>query len=320
MKHKNVLAVYQAKNGAIELREDTKHETVWATQAQIANIFEVERSVVTKHIRNILKDGELDEKSVCALFAQTALDGKTYQVINYNLDVILSVGYRTNSRRAIEFRQWANKILKKHITQGYTINHSVIKNNYQQFLEAVSNIKVLAGGTQSIDTDSVLELITAFADTWLSLDAYDKDKLKTEGVTKKSITLTVAQVESALSDFKQELIIKGEATDIFARERESKSLEGIIGNVMQSFAGEPLYKTLEGKAAHLLYFIIKNHPFVDGNKRSGAFVFIWFLKKTALLSNKITPAVLTAITLFIAESEPKNKPRMISLVLQLIFK
>ena len=315
------LAVYQAKNGAIELREDAKKETVWATQAQIANIFDVERSVVTKHILNILKNNELDKKSVCAFFAHTASDGKTYQVINYNLDVILSVGYRTNSKKAVEFRQWANKILKQHITQGYTINQSVIKNNYQQFLTAVSDIKTLVGNSQNIDTDSVLELVTAFADTWLSLDAYDKDKLKTEGTTKKSLAVTVVQIKKVLTQFKTELIKKREATDIFAKEREVESLAGIIGNVMQSFGGTSVYPTLEEKAAHLLYFIIKNHPFIDGNKRSGAFIFIWFLNKTALLHNsKITPPALTALTLFIAESDPKNKTKMIKLVLQLLKK
>lgn len=318
MKNKKELAIYQAKNGAIELRGDLKQETIWASLDQIASIFGRDKSVISRHIKNIFNIDELKKSSVVAFFATTAADGKVYNVEYFNLDMILSVGYRVNSKQATEFRKWANKILKEHITKGYTINPKVIKNNYQQFLEAISNIKALSSETKSIDTGSVLELVTAFADTWLSLDAYDKDKLKTEGVTKKSITLTVAQVESALSKFKQELIIKGEATDIFAREREAKSLEGIVGNVMQSFAGEPLYKTLEEKAAHLLYFIIKNHPFVDGNKRSGAFVFIWFLKKTALLSNKITPAVLTAITLFIAESEPKNKAKMISLVLQLL--
>lgn len=318
MKHSNELAVYQAKNGAIELREDFKHETVWATQAQIAKIFNVERSVVTKHVINLFKISEVDKKSNVQ---KMHIANSDKPVIFYSLDVILAVGYRTNSTKAIEFRQWANRILKQHITQGYTINPAVVKNNYQQFLAAVSDIKVFAGNTQNIDTDSILELVTAFADTWLSLDAYDKDELKTEGVTKKSLNLTVAQIKKVLAQFKTELIKKGEATDIFAREREAESLAGIIGNVMQSFGGVPVYATLEEKAAHLLYFIIKNHPFVDGNKRSGAFIFIWFLNKTALLqSSKITPPALTALALFIAESDPKNKAKMISLVLQLLKK
>lgn len=320
-KKQTELAVYQAKNEAIELREDAKKETVWANLDQIANIFGRDKSVISRHIRNIFSSDELKYDSVVAFFATTATDGKVYNVEYFNLDMILSVGYRVNSKQATEFRQWANKILKQHITQGYTINQSVIKNNYQQFLTAVSDIKTLVGNSQNIDTDSVLELVTAFADTWLSLDAYDKDKLKTEGTTKKSLAVTVVQIKKVLAQFKTELIKKGEATDIFAKEREVESLAGIIGNVMQSFGGTSVYPTLEEKAAHLLYFIIKNHPFIDGNKRSGAFIFIWFLNKTALLHNsKITPPALTALTLFIAESDPKNKTKMINLVLQLLKK
>jgi prophage maintenance system killer protein len=313
------LAVYQAKNGALELREGVSKETVWATQAQIANIFNVERSVVTKHIKNIINDKELDKDSVCAIFAHTATDGKTYKVISYNLDVILAVGYRTNSAKATVFRKWATKVLRQHITKGYTINPVVIKNNYQNFLEAVDNIKKLIPNTKNIDNDSVLDLVTAFASTWLSLEAYDKEKLVTSGLTKKSVNLTATQTAKALAKFKAELLKKGEATDLFAQEREKDSLAGIIGNVMQSFSGASLYKTVEEKAVHLLYFIIKNHPFADGNKRSGAFVFIWFLKKTGLLEqSKITPPTLTAIALLIAESDPKNKSKMIALVLQLL--
>lgn len=317
----NEVVVYQAKNGAIELKNDNSYETVWATQAQIANIFEVERSVVTKHIRNILKDGELDKNSVCAIFAQTAADGKIYQVTSYNLDVILSVGYRTNSNRAIEFRKWSNKVLKQHITQGYTINPVVIKNNYSQFLDAINNIKALSVATKNIDNNSVLELVISFADTWLSLDAYDKDVLINSGSTKKVVDLTFSKLNKVLEEFKSELIKKREATAIFGQERERNTLSGIIGNVMQSFAGQELYATVEEKAAHLLYFIIKNHPFIDGNKRSGAFAFIWFLKQAKTLDrSKITPATLTALALFIAESNPKNKEKMIKLVLQLLKK
>lgn len=275
--------------------------------------------MITKHIKNIINDRELNKDSVCAIFAHTATDGKTYKVISYNLDVILAVGYRTNSARAIEFRKWATKVLKQHITKGYTINSAVIKNNYQNFLDAVANIKQLVPNIKNIDNDSVLDLVIAFASTWLSLEAYDKEKLATSGLTKKSVNLTVSQITKALAKFKTELLKKGEATDLFGQERERDSLVGIIGNVMQSFAGSDLYKTVEEKAVHLLYFIIKNHPFVDGNKRSGAFVFVWFLKKTGLLEqSKITPSTLTAITLLIAESDTKNKTKMVALVLQLL--
>ena len=316
---KNNIAIYQAKNGAIELRADSELETVWATQAQIADVFDIERSVVTKHINNVIKTGELNEKSVCAKIAHTATDGKVYSVNMYNLDVILAVGYRTNSSRAVIFRQWATKTLREYITKGFLINRLKIKNNYQQFINAINDIKKLIPTESNIDTDSILELVTAFADTWVSLDAYDKDNLVTVGNTKKQVNLTAKQLNKFLSEFKEELIKKGEATDIFGRERQKDVLAGIIGNVMQSYRGKALYSTIEEKAAHLLYFIVKNHPFIDGNKRSGAFAFVWFLKKAGLLEySKITPPALTALTLFIAESDPKNKERMIKIVLQLL--
>ncbi len=169
--------IYQTKNGAISLKQDTSADMLWASQEHIADIFEIERSVVTKHIRNILKDKELNAKSVCAKLAHTAEDGKTYQVQFYSLDVILAVGYRTNSKKAIAFRQWATKTLKDHIYKGYTINQHRIQKNYAEFLKAIDDVKALLPADTTIDHDSILELVTLFADTWFSLDAYDKDKL-----------------------------------------------------------------------------------------------------------------------------------------------
>jgi prophage maintenance system killer protein/prophage antirepressor-like protein len=311
----NNLAVYQAKNGAIELKDDVSHDTIWATQADIIKLFEKDQSVISRHISNIFKNNEIDRKSNMQKMHITNSDKP---VLFYSLDVILAVGYRTNSKRAVEFRKWATQILKQHITQGYTINPKAIKNNYQQFLEVVDNIKQLIPGV-SIDNDSILDLVTAFADTWLSLDAYDKEKLVTNGATKRSVNLTAQQIQKVLMQFKDELIRKDEATEFFAQERQNEALAGIIGNVMQSFGGQQLYASLEEKAAHLLYFIIKNHPFVDGNKRSGAFIFLWFIKKVGLLDkSKITPPALTALAILVAESNPKNKDRMINLVLQLL--
>ncbi len=320
-KIKNQMVVYQAKTGAIELKGDFKKETLWATQAQIAEVFGVERSVITKHIRNILKDKELAVNSVCAKSAHTAPDGKTYEVQFYNLDLILAVGYRTNSARAITFRQWATKTLRDHITKGFTINRSQIKNNYSEFMKVVENLKVLLPPGGIVDQKSVLELINAFSATWLSIDAYDKDKLANTGTTKRTVNLTVEQLTTALTDFKFTLTKRGEASELFGVERQKNNIQGIVGNVMQSFGGKSMYPTIEEKAAHLLYFMIKNHPFIDGNKRSGAYTFIWFLKKAGILNlSSMSPATLTAITLLVAESDPKNKERMIKLILQLLRK
>lgn len=218
----NETIVYQSKTGAIELKQDFDASTVWATQGDIADIFDIERSVITKHIRNILKDKELSPHSVCAKMARTAEDGKTYQVQFYNLDIILAVGYRTNSRKAIAFRQWATQTLKQHITKGYTINRHRIKTNYDQFLKAVDDVRSLLPTGSVVDNESVLELIKLFADTWFSLDAYDRDQLSKEGVTKKKVKLIAEKLSLALADLKQALIEKGEATDIFGVERSKE--------------------------------------------------------------------------------------------------
>jgi hypothetical protein len=315
----NQLVVYQAKSGAIKLRTDATKETIWATQAQIAEIFVVERSVVTKHIRNLFKDKELDVRSVCAKFAHTAGDGKTYQVQAYNLDVVLSVGYRTNSKRAVEFRKWATNVLRQHITLGYTINPSMISSHYDEFMKAVGDIKALLPASQTVDSASILELIQAFADTWLSLDAYDRDALEIKCANKKAPSITAQELSSALAQLKRQLIAKGETTELFGAERVHGAIDGIVGTVMQSFCGKAMYPSVEEKAAHLLYFVVKNHPFTDGNKRSGAFAFVWFLRRVKRLdTTRMSPEALTALTLLIAESDPTDKQKMINLVCRLL--
>ena len=173
----------------------------------------------------------------------------------------------------------------------------------------------------SVNPKDAIELISLFADTWLSLDAYDRELLPKRKLTKKKVSLTSETISKDLVELRNVLIKKGEATDIFGRERHASAVAGIVGNVMQTFGGSELYPTIEEKAAHLLYFMVKNHPFTDGNKRSGAFAFVWFLKKAGILdASKITPLALTALTLFVAESDSKNKERMIRLILQLLKK
>lgn len=313
--------IYQAKNGAIELRGDFTHETIWATQADIARVFEIDRTVVTKHIRNILKDKELDGSSVCAKFAHTAEDGKTYNVQFYSLDVILSVGYRTNSARAIEFRQWATKTLRGYIVDGFAINKSRIAKNYRQFLGVVDDLKKLLPPDTSIDPKDTIELVSLFADTWLSLDAYDKDALSKGALTKKPVELDPKKVALGLAELKTELLRKSEATDVFGVERVPGAVESIIGNVKQSFGGKDVYASIEEKAAHLFYFMVKNHPFTDGNKRSGAFAFVWLLKQGGILNtSKLTPSALTALTILVAGSDPSEKEKVVSLILNLISK
>ncbi len=319
IKKDNNLVIYQAKNGAIEFRGDFERDTIWATQKQIAEIFGVQKAAISKHMRNIFFEGELQENSVVSILETTASDGKKYKTNFYNLDVIISVGYRVNSKTATQFRIWATKTLKQHITKGYTLNKKVIKNNYNEFLDAVEKIQKLLPKGNVIPVGDVLELVKTFADTWVSIDAYDKGDLPKKGFTKKKVKIQADELYDAVSEFKKNLIGKKEATELFAQEKNQKSLEGILGNVFQIIFGEDVYKTVEEKASHLLYFIIKNHPFNDGNKRTGAFTFVWFLNKAGInFYKKITSGALTAITILIAESNPKDKDRMIGLVLLLL--
>lgn len=234
---------------------------------------------------------------------------------------MIAVGYRISSPIGTRFRQWATKTLRTHIVDGFTINRSRVIKNYEVFLEAVEKIKLLLPESGTVDAKSALELIKMFADTWVSIDAYDKDSFPTSGASKKQVHVTTDELARSLIKFRAELQKKGQAGDLFGTERQSGSVAGIVGNVLQSFGGKEMYTTIEEKAAHLLYFMIKNHPYSDGNKRHGAFAFVWFLGRTGLLkTDKMTPTALTALTLFIAESDPAHKDRMIGLVLMLLKK
>ena len=319
---KKGVVIYQAKSGAIELRGDFSRDTIWASQIQIASAFEVDARTINEHIQNILKTKEIGEKSTIRNFRTVQTEGKREverEVKHYNLDMILSVGYRVNTMKATQFRQWATKTLREHITKGYTVNRKQIAKSYDAFMKSVADIQALLPEHIALDPKTILELVKEFSSTWMSLDAYDKGSLTTIGTTKKSIKLTGAELTDAIASLRSELIKKGEATDIFAQERNVGSIEGIVGNVMQSFGGKDMYQTIEEKAAHLLYFMVKNHPFVDGNKRSGAFSFVWFLRKAkAKKTRNINPGALTALTLLIAESDPKRKDQMVALVTQIL--
>ncbi len=321
--NKNIV-IYQAKSGAIELRGDFTRETIWATQIQIAEAFDVDIRTINEHIQNIFKIKELNKRATIRKFRIVRKEGKRTvdrDVMHYNLDMILSVGYRVNSKKATLFRQWATKTLQGYIVDGFAINKNRIAKNYTRFLNVVDDIKKLLPAGSAVDAGDAVELVSLFADTWLSLDAYDRDILPKGKLTKKKVELTTEKIIDGLGKLKTELIHKSEAADIFGRERSKGSVAGIIGNVMQSFEGKELYESVEEKAAHLLYFIVKDHPFTDGNKRSGAFAFVWFLKQANILDvSKLTPSALTALTILVASSNPKDKDRIIALILNLIAK
>lgn len=310
------IIIYQTDNGAIELKGDLSHERLWVSQQQIVDIFGIDQSVVSRHIRNIFKSDEVDMESN---MQKMHIANSDKPVGFYSLDIVLAVGYRTNSTVAIAFRKWATKTLKQHITQGYTINPTRIENNLANFLHAVEEVKTLAENNAQLQTDNVLSLITAFAHTWFSLESYDEDNLPLRGQNHNELVLEANSLYQAVAVLKADLIAKSQASVLFAQEKNTGSLAGILGNVYQSAFGEDVYPTLEEKAANLLYFIIKNHPFNDGNKRTGAFAFIWFLQQAGIdFRGKLTPEALTSITLLIAESDPKNKTRMVGLVILLL--
>ena len=216
------MLIYQTRSGALELREDLKAETIWATQAQIAEAFDVDVRTINEHIKNIFKTKELTESATNRKFRIVQKEGNREverDVNHYNLDMILSVGYRVSSKRATEFRQWATKTLREHITKGYTINRKQVAKNYDAFMKTVESVQALLPEHVTLDPKAVLELIKEFAGTWVSLDAYDKEALVLKGVTKKKVSLVGADLLAAIFELKRELIKKGEASELFASER-----------------------------------------------------------------------------------------------------
>ena len=247
-KGKNVkdIVIYQAKSGKIEFRGDFKRDTIWGTQKQIADVFDIDRSVVTRHINKILQDGEVEQKSN----VQKMHIANSDKPVNfYSLDVILAVGYRANSAKAIAFRKWATNTLRQHLLEGYTINKKRIALNYERFLRAVGDLKTLLPEDNKIQTQDILELVEAFAGTWFSLAAYDTQNFPKSGATQKEVTFTADELTQALHELKQELLVRKQATDLFGQERSEDAVHGVVGNVFQAFGKQDVYPTVEEKAA-----------------------------------------------------------------------
>ncbi|NCC20797.1 Fic/DOC family protein, partial [Candidatus Saccharibacteria bacterium] len=316
------LIVYQTDSGAIELPVDAAAETIWATQKQIADVFGVNVRTVNEHLSNIFSTEELEKGATIRKIQIVRTEGKREvkrEIEHYNLDAIISVGYRVNSKNATIFRKWATKTLRAYIADGFLINPSRIEYNKSQFLRAIEDMKLLAANSSAVGSTEVADLVQAFTGTWFSLDAYDKNELPRAGGVKQAVQVGADDLAESLVKLRETLIAEREATDIFGVEREKGGLKALFGNVFQSFAGEDMYPSVEEKAAHLLYFVVKNHVFLDGNKRSGAYSFVWFLKEAGVLNiHEISPQALTAITLLVAESKPSEKDRMIGLVLSML--
>ena len=323
--NENPILIYKTETGQYAVEVLLDGDTVWLTQKQIAELFDKGRTTITEHIQNIFKEGELDEKSVCRDFRHTGTDGKEYQVKYYNLDVIISIGYRVKSLRGTQFRIWATRTLKDHLLKGYTINQKRLAETGVKELESALQFIKQASSRRQLTNDEaqgLLDIIAKYAKSWLLLKSYDEDNLPDiKGQTPK-FSLTHEYALNSIRELKKTLAAKDEASNLFGNEREH-GLEAILGNLEQSFGGQELYPTLEEKAAHLLYFIIKDHPFSDGNKRIGSLLFIHYLDKNNHLYKTngemlINDNALVALALLIAESEPKNKDLMIALIKNLL--
>lgn len=319
---KSQIAIFTNKDGSVRVDVKLEGDTLWVSLNQLVELFGRDKSVISRHLKKIFNDRELDEEAVVAKYATTAKDGKTYQVDYYNLDMIISIGYRVNSKRAIEFRRWASEILKDYLVKGYSINSQKVTvekiNELQQAIELLS-ATLINQKLVGLKGEEILLLIKRYAKTWDILVKYDEDRLEIPNGSQSDIEeLSYDFVILAIKSIKKNLHSRGESVGLFGNEKDS-SLRGILGNIHQTFDGNDLYQTLEEKAAHLIYFLIKNHPFSDGNKRIGCFLFLLFLQQNKhILLNIPSPEALTAIALLIAESNPKQKDLIIKLVINLI--
>lgn len=321
------IAIYETADGAIFTEVRLEGESLWLSLQQIADLFGRDKSQISRHLKNIFATGELDKKSVVVENATTAADGKTYQVSYYNLDAIISVGYRVNSVEGTRFRIWANRILKDHLVQGYTLNQQRLtqqQENIRQLERTLSLFQQNLIEQASLpEARGLVNVIAGYARTFVLLNQFDSERLPL-GDFATTIHYEIREDEAlaGIAALKADMLGRGEASELFGNQKDD-SFAGILGNILQSFAGEYLYPSIEEQAAHLLYFVIKNHPFSDGNKRIGAFLFIWFLQRNRyhLKSDgelKINDNALAAIALLVAQSDPVQKQLMIHLVMNLI--
>lgn len=319
----NKIQIFQTADGQVQLQVALEQDTVWLTQAQMVELFGRDQSVVSRHIRNALSEGEVVEKSN---MQKMHIANSDKPVVFYSLDIVLAVGYRTNSASAIAFRKWATSVLKKYLIDGYAINEKRIEEARKNFSDLQSVIQLLGTKISSENLkgqeQEIFSLLADYSKTLSVLEQYDKNSLAEPKGGRSSFTLSHEDAMGVLFRVRTELAAKSEATELFANERDG-SFGGIVKGLYQTFGGKELYKSIEDKAAHLLYFTIKDHPFSDGNKRSGAFLFVYFLDRNKYLhkksgEKKINDNALAALALLVAESDPKEKDTMIKLIVNLI--
>lgn len=302
--NKNEIVLFETEDQKIKLEVPIDQETVWLTQDQMSRLFDTARSSIAYHINNIFKDEELEKDTSVEIFDRSPNPSRPPQF--YNLDVIISVGYRVKSKRGVEFRKWANSVLKQYILQGYAVNN----NRIAQLGEV---IQIMKRTENSLDSSQILNVIEKYSHALELLDSYDHQTMKRPQGNTATYGLTYNECIDIIAQMRY-----GAESDLFGKEKDD-SFKGSIGNIYQSFAGQELYPTLEAKAAHLLYFITKNHSFLDGNKRIAATIFLYFLDKNGVLfidGNKlIDDHTLVALTIMIAESQPEEKEMMITVIM-----
>ena len=306
MEKESQIIIFETQDKSISLPVMIADESAWINRNQMAELFGRDVKTIGKHINNALREELSDDNAVVAKFATTAADGKTYMTEHYNLDVIVSVGYRVKSKRGVEFRRWANSVLKEYIIKGYAVNH----NRMNQLNEV---IRVMKRVENSLDTRQVLTVVERYSQALDLLDAYDHQNMKRPKGNEATYVLTYEECRKVIDDMKF-----GDTSSLFGNEKDD-SFKGSIGAIYQSFGGKDLYPTLEEKAANLLYFVTKNHSFSDGNKRIAATMFLYFLDKNQALfidgEKTIDDHTLVALTIMIAESNPEEKEMMISVIM-----
>jgi len=324
--NKGEIIIYETSQKEVDLKVRFENETLWLDAHQMAKVFDVDRTGVVRHIKNIYKTGELSENSTCAKIAQVAKDGKTRDMDIYNLDMIISVGYRVNSQKATKFRIWATSVLKKYLLQGYAVNQKRLVENQKKFLELQEIINFLSEKAKKKNLAGqeieIFDLLKNYSKSLTLLEKYDKNKLKISKGIKGKRKLNFDDCLKIIEKLKQELTKKKEASDIFGNMRDG-SFEGIIKGIYQTFGGQDLYSDMNAKSAHILYLIIKDHPFTDGNKRIASFLFVYFLDLNNYLCHKngekkINDNALVALALLVAESKPREKDIIIKLIINLI--
>ncbi|MCX5706034.1 MAG: virulence protein RhuM/Fic/DOC family protein [Candidatus Omnitrophica bacterium] len=320
------IVIYQARDKKVRLEVNLDQDTIWLTQKQMSKLFEKDTRTVNEHLQNIFKDKELERRSVIRKFRITALDGKAYETNLYNLDVIISVGYRVRSLNGTRFRIWATNVLKNHLLDGYTLNEKRLLEQEEKFRDLQRAIELIeAKSHENLLEDqsaSLLHVISEYAKSLTILEQYDSKRLVLQKTRKPRFVLTYEDCKELISGLSKELVKKYEAGNLFGREVDCR-LKGIVKNLLQTFNKNELYQSLEEKSAHLLYFVIKDHPFADGNKRIAAMLFIYFLSRNNYLKKpsgelKINDNALVALALLIATSEPKDKDIMIKVITNLL--